>query len=94
MLAVVACTGLVAAAPAAALVGTGEEHITSYDVVLTVNDDGTLAARETIDYDFGASVGKHGIYRTFPVQVPYDDKHDRIYDLASFRVESPPPCAW
>ena len=49
MLAVMACTGLVAAAPAAALVGTGEEHITSYDVVLTVNDDGTLAASETID---------------------------------------------
>jgi hypothetical protein len=89
MLAVVALTGLVAAAPAAALVGTGEEHITSYDVVLSVNDDGTLAARETIDYDFGASVGKHGIYRTFPVRVPYDDQHDRVYDVANFRVESP-----
>jgi hypothetical protein len=89
MLAVMACTGLVAAAPAAALVGTGEEHITSYDVVLTVNDDGTLAARETIDYDFGASVGKHGIFRTFPVRVPYDDKHDRVYDVANLRVESP-----
>jgi uncharacterized membrane protein YgcG len=87
--AVLACAGLVAAAPAAALVGTGEEHITSYDVVLTVNDDGTLAARETIDYDFGSSVGKHGIFRTFPVRVPYDDKHDRVYDVANLQVESP-----
>jgi hypothetical protein len=89
LLAVVACTGLVAAAPAAALVGTGEEHITSYDVVLTVNDDGTLDARETIDYDFGSAVGKHGIFRTFPVRVPYDDKNDRVYDVENFRVESP-----
>ncbi|MDQ1600460.1 MAG: hypothetical protein QOD68_1934, partial [Actinomycetota bacterium] len=89
MLAVVACSGLVAAAPAAALVGTGEEHIASYDVVLTVNDDGTLDARETIDYDFGSSVGKHGIFRTFPVRVPYDDKNDRVYDVENFRVESP-----
>ena len=87
---------LVAAAPAAALVGTGEEHITSYDVVLTVNDDGTLDARETIDYDFGSSVGKHGIFRTFPVRVPYDDKHDRVYDVetSGSRVRPAHPPTW
>jgi uncharacterized membrane protein YgcG len=89
MLAVVACSGLVAAAPAAALVGTGEEHITSYDVVLTVNDDGTLAVRETIDYDFAFALFKHGIFRTIPVRVPYDKDNDRLYEVDDFRVESP-----
>ena len=80
---------LVVAAPAGAAVGTGAEHITSYDVTLTVEDSGALGIREEIDYDFGSAEGKHGIYRTIPVRVPYDNDNDRLYDVGDFRVESP-----
>ena len=80
---------LVVAAPAGAVVGTGEEHITSYDVTLTVDNSGALGVREEIDYDFGSAAGKHGIYRTIPVRVPYDDDNDRLYDVDDFRVDEP-----
>ena len=63
------------------------ERITAYDVVLTVDADGTLDVLETIAYDFGAA-RRHGIFRTIPVRVPYDDDHDRVYELDGFRVAS------
>ncbi len=73
-------------APASAAVG---EQITSYDVVLTIHRDGTLGVRETIDYDFADVEGKHGIFRTIPVRVPYDDGNDRVYELTEVGVSSP-----
>lgn len=44
---------------------------------------------ETITYDFGSSVGKHGIYRTIPVRFPYepDPDFERIYAIGSIEVE-------
>ncbi len=73
-------------APASAAAG---EQITSYDVVLTIHGDGTLGVRETIDYDFADVAGKHGIFRTIPVRVPYDDGNDRVYELTDVGVSSP-----
>jgi hypothetical protein len=46
----------------------GTERITGYQVVATVNDDGSVRFREVIDWDFGAlSFDKHGIYREIPI---------------------------
>ncbi|MGH8940199.1 MAG: DUF2207 domain-containing protein, partial [Actinomycetes bacterium] len=84
LLAVVAAI-LLAAAPATAADG---ERITSYDVVLTVERDGTLDVRESIAYDFGTN-HRHGIFRTMPVRVPYDNDNDRVYRIDDFRVSSP-----
>ncbi len=76
---------LVAGGPAHADVG---ERITSYDVTLTVNADGSLVVLEAIGYDFGANE-RHGILRTIPTRVPYDDDNDRVYDLSEVAVLSP-----
>jgi uncharacterized membrane protein YgcG len=74
------------ASPATAAAG---DQITSYDVVLTVQDDGTLDVRETIDYGFTTSQDRHGIFRTIPVRVPFDDSSDRVYRVDDFQVSSP-----
>jgi hypothetical protein len=76
---------LVGAAPASADVG---ESIASYDVTLTVHDDGTLGVSEAIAYDFGPNE-RHGIFRTIPTRVPYDRDNDRVYDLGDVHVTSP-----
>ena len=77
---------LAIASPAAAADG---ERITSFDVVLTVGEDGTLGVRETIGYDFGGSQ-RHGILRSIPVRVPFDDENDRVYRLEGLRVTATP----
>jgi hypothetical protein len=64
------------------------ERITSYDVVLTVHDDGSMDVRESIAYDFGGAPDRHGIFRTIPVRVPFDDDNDRVYRLDGLRVSS------
>jgi predicted membrane protein DUF2207 len=75
---------LLGAGPAGA---AGEEHISAYDVTLDVRADGSLGVREQITYDFGAQE-RHGIFRTIPVRVPYDDNDDRVYDLNDVAVTS------
>jgi hypothetical protein len=77
---------LAGASPAMAVPG---DQITSYDVVLAVRADGTLDVRETIDYRFTTSQDRHGIFRTIPVRVPFDDDNDRVYRIDDFRVSSP-----
>ena len=86
--AAVGAAGWLLLAGAAPAVAAGEEHITSYDVTLTVRSDGSLDVREAIGYDFGGAPDRHGILRTIPVRVPYDSKNDRLYDVADFSVES------
>lgn len=76
---------VLAAVPAVADEG---ERITAYDVVLAVRGDGGLDVRETITYDFGAGE-RHGIFRTIPVRVPYDQDNDRVYDVSDVEVTSP-----
>ncbi|NLV56796.1 MAG: DUF2207 domain-containing protein [Acidimicrobiales bacterium] len=45
----------------------GPERIAAYDVVATVSPEGdSVTVREVIDWDFGLSTGKHGIYRRIP----------------------------
>ncbi len=83
-LAVVGWLLLVGAAPAGADVG---ESITSYDVTLTVHADGTLGVSEAIAYDFGPNE-RHGILRSIPTRVPFDQDNDRVYDLGDVRVTS------
>jgi hypothetical protein len=85
LLAVVGLLLVVDGATAAAAAG---EQITSYDVTLTVRRDGTMEVREQIAYDFGDQQ-KHGIFRTIPVRVPYDENQDRVYEISGFAVTSP-----
>ncbi|MEO7979891.1 MAG: DUF2207 domain-containing protein [Sporichthyaceae bacterium] len=84
VLAVVGWLLLVGAAPAGADVG---ESITSYDVTLTVHEDGTLGVSESIAYDFGPNQ-RHGILRSIPTRVPFDKDNDRVYDLGDVQVTS------
>jgi hypothetical protein len=64
------------------------EHISSYDVALTVRDNGAMGVTETIAYDFD-TFQKHGIFRTIPTKVPFDDANFRIYRVSDVRVTSP-----
>jgi len=67
------------AAPAAAQVG---ERIPRYDIDLTVEPDGGLLVKETIQYDFG-SAQRHGIFRVIPVRENYvaEEHHDRVWPV-------------
>ena len=75
----------------------GFESIPSYDVTLTINDDGTLTVNEMIDYDFGV-VPKHGIFRDVPVRFDYPKKanHDRVYpiDVESVKASEGTPAQY
>ncbi|MEX2100265.1 MAG: DUF2207 domain-containing protein [Acidimicrobiia bacterium] len=63
------------------------EHISGYDVDITIEDDGTLLIHETIDYDFGV-VPKHGIRRFIPDRFDYPKKEDtdRVYPIDDISV--------
>lgn len=74
------------ATPAAA--ADGEEHISSYDVVLSVERNGDLSVRERIAYDFGSN-DRHGIIREIPTRVPFDQDRDRVYRVRDIGVMSP-----
>ena len=43
------------------------ETIKKYDVSIQINKNGTLTINETIDYDFGDKLDKHGIIRRVPL---------------------------
>jgi hypothetical protein len=64
---------------------TGGEHITSFNVIMTLRSDGALAVNEAISYDFGA-VAHHGIFRDLVVRETYDAHHDRRYTIEALRV--------
>jgi uncharacterized protein (TIGR04222 family) len=70
------------------------EGINRYDVDITIQPNGELLVRETIDYDFG-SVPHHGIYRDVLNRVDYPPKanHDRVYpiDVLSVRASESTP---
>jgi hypothetical protein len=67
------------------------ESIPGYDVTITIDDDGTLAIREVIDYNFG-SLSRHGIFRDIPVRFDYPKKADtdRVYELEVESVTGSP----
>ncbi len=64
------------------------ESIAAYDVHLTIATDGRMRVREQITYDFGTD-HKHGIFRTIPTTLHYDNKYDRIYKVEHIHVTSP-----
>ena len=41
------------------------EKIKNYEVSIQINKNGTLTINETIDYDFGDKLDKHGINHTY-----------------------------
>ncbi|MGC4941649.1 DUF2207 domain-containing protein [Kribbella sp. DT2] len=55
----------------------------------TVNNDGVLHVKETIDYSFGSS-GRHGIYRNLVTREPWadDDSKDQEYRISDITVHS------
>lgn len=85
----VAVAALLVLAPGRAQAQTGGEHVSSYDVDLSVEPNGDLVVRETIDYDFG-SFPRHGIFRDIPVRLHYDSRYDRVYPLKVLSVEGSP----
>jgi uncharacterized membrane protein YgcG len=87
--AVVAAIALavVPALPAAAAEGTAGEKITSYDVRLAVQRDGSMQVQETIAYDFGTHQ-RHGIDRDIDTEQRYDGSHNRRYPVSDVTVSS------
>lgn len=84
----------IAVLSAATLAGSGagaqgSASIPSYEVAIEVTPDGTMAVTETIDYDFGSSSGRHGIFREIPYRFAFDDRYDRLTPLSDIAVESP-----
>lgn len=45
----------------------GEEKIDNFETTIEINPDASINVKESIDYDFGSAIGKHGIYRTIPI---------------------------
>ncbi len=77
---------LLAATPAHA---QQAERIPRYDVDATVDSDGGLLVRETIEYDFG-STPRHGIFRVIPVRENYvaKENHDRVWPVDVLSVSA------
>ena len=81
--------GAVLLAGSASASTIGPERIRDYDVELVLGRDAAMQVQETIRYDFGDSVGKHGIYRTIPTAFVVDDTRERRYPISDIEVSSP-----
>ncbi len=57
---------LVGVAAAVGAFAGNTEHVVALWSGATLHNDGSAAITEVIDYDFGSSQGKHGIYRDVP----------------------------
>lgn len=68
----------------------GGERILAYDVDLTLDEAGSLAITEVIDYQFPPGEERQGIFRFIPIRVRYDDRYDRTYDPGGFAVTAEP----
>jgi hypothetical protein len=80
---------IVPALPAAAASdgATSGERITSSDVQLAVQTDGSMQVRETIGYDFGGNE-RHRIQRRIDTEQRYDDTHDRRFPVSGVTATS------
>jgi uncharacterized membrane protein YgcG len=83
-----AATGSLVLVPAPAQAAVPFEHVSSYDVTMTVHTDGTMHVREQIAYDFGPN-SRHGIFRTIPTSQRYNNTYNRIYRVSHVQVRSP-----
>jgi Predicted membrane protein (DUF2207) N-terminal domain len=72
--------------------GYATESTPRFDVRIDIESDGSIAVAETIVQDFG-DVPRHGIFRTIPNRVPYDEESDRVYpiELVSVRASQGTP---
>jgi hypothetical protein len=72
--------------------GFRDESTPRFDVRIDIEPSGSIAVTETIVQDFG-DVPRHGIIRTIPVRVRYDDTFDRVYpiELVSVTTSSGAP---
>jgi uncharacterized membrane protein YgcG len=84
----VAVVAAVLAAPARASAQAATERITSYDVGIVIQHDGSILVREQIVYDFGIHE-RHGIFRDIPVRSRYNSRYDRIEPVDVRQVRSP-----
>ena len=85
---VLAVAAAVLAAPARAAAPAAAEQITSYDVGIAIQRDGSILVQEQIEYDFGANE-RHGIFRDIPVRSRYNSRYDRIESVDVREVSSP-----
>ena len=71
-----------------ALAQSSAEVIHSYTVDIRILESGDLGITERIDYDFGTTP-HHGIFRTIPTRMRFDDVSDRVFPIEDVTVESP-----
>jgi uncharacterized membrane protein YgcG len=87
-----ACIALVVAVICALLVPTGsagaadDERILSFDSIVTVHTDSTLAVKETIQCQSTGLTIRHGLYRDFPTT--YTDPQNGRVTRVAFQVVS------
>lgn len=60
--------------------------IESFNVTYEIQQDGTVAATETIRVDFG-TLERHGIFRDVPVEYSYDRDNNRLIELTDLSVD-------
>jgi uncharacterized membrane protein YgcG len=85
--------GVALGAPSSVLAqGFATESTPRFDVRIDIEADGSIVVSETIVQDFG-DVPRHGIFRTIPNRVQYDDEFDRVYpiDLVSVQTSQGTP---
>ena len=70
-----------------ALAQSSAEVIHSYTVDIRILESGDLGITERIDYDFGTTP-HHGIFRTIPTRMRFDDVSDRVFPIEDVTVES------
>ncbi|HVQ87904.1 MAG TPA: DUF2207 domain-containing protein, partial [Actinomycetes bacterium] len=83
-----------------AIASAGDGVITSYQVAVVINQDGSLDVTEHIDYTF--TDNSHGIYRNIPNRYPVsleftpdsvdsniDESYDRVIQIEDLSVSSP-----
>lgn len=78
------------------LLPAGVEQVRSYDIDIRLNSDGSADFTETIEYDFGRTPDRHGIYRDFRLTQPCNDEWERAYPISRVNVTSPTgaPASW
>ena len=71
--------------------GQGFEYDSTprFDVGIEIEPSGDIVVTETIRQDFG-DVQRHGIFRTIPNRLRYDDTYDRVYPIEVLSVETSP----
>ena len=65
-----------------------EDHITRYDMVVTLDDDGVAQVTLDLDFDFGFRPN-HGPYLTYVAKQRFDDTQDRVLRYTNWRAASP-----